>query len=536
MINVYSESYLYEAYTFCAVLGKVLQDKKVIFDALGKCFMLDEKQVNEIYTLSQNSQANYINSECDFLKYNRIKQYLEVYGDANGTLENSEHSLVANVKGRAFVEAKKAGLLGVGERSQGATVSALIEGANLGIVLALKILGVLECEGIIVAKNPVAGIKKLKKASEWNDFPATLYHLYYDTANRSSVLTRLRDMTKNGINREFYEKAKQTYDVPEGRIVHEINLLEQIFNTGVAKREVCDSKYSRIISSKVLSFKDKERIVFSANKQLLSEAQCLPLKLKDRGSEINAEFLRDLPVYRESEVEVITRAIINSDLRTRDSYQPLCICCDEKYVLESTVNCFEDMACDLNVVKIEAEHLNATDFDPTSNNVFVRSCDEDRDNVFLLTLVGNVPDAVVKGIASFLQSEKRAKFHLAGIGVEIDVSLILPIVFCDKENLQNVKSYCEVINIGSVKEKEKTALINRIASEKAVIYNVDNVVIENDAVDTLTKFSVDTINLAVERAVRNNRVKRGEIHLNAEHFKDIDKLSRENKTTFGFGG
>ena len=125
---------------------------------------------------------------------------------------------------------------------------------------------------------------------------------------------------------------------------------------------------------------------------------------------------------------------------------------------------------------------------------------------------------------------------IAGLGIELNVSLVLPIVFCDKQNLAHVKNYCEVVTVKPVTQTEKQSLIMRMAIEKADLYKVDKVVIEADAVENLVKYSVDTINVAVDRAVRNNRVKHGEIHLTAEHFKDVDKINRESKTTFGFGG
>lgn len=535
MLNLYLETYLYECYFFEAVFGKAFQNDKLIFDILGKSFMLEQDNIDEIYQLSNNPVANYINSESDFLRYSRIKQYIKNYTESETAL-NEEYSLVASVKGKAYADAGKLHLLGIGERSKGAVITAIVESANAGTVMALKMLGIMECEGLLIEENLIAGVKKLKRVSEWNDVCATLYNLYYGENKRSETLTRLRDLTKNGIYKPFYDRAKTVYNIPEGRTIHEVSLLEQVFNSGIASRECCDQKYSRVISSKILSIKDKERIVFSSNKQLLTEVQCLPLKLKDRGEEICSEFLNTLPVTRDNEIKDIQRALVNSDLRTSDDYQPLCICTDEKYLLNEVVNCFEEMTNRLNVVKIEAEHLSVFDIEPTGNNVFIRSCDEDKDNVFLITLSGNIPQQIVKGITDFLQSEKREKFLIAGLGIELNVSLVLPIVFCDKQNLAHVKNYCEVVTVKPVTQTEKQSLIMRMAIEKADLYKVDKVVIEADAVENLVKYSVDTINVAVDRAVRNNRVKHGEIHLTAEHFKDVDKINRESKTTFGFGG
>ncbi|MDE7452873.1 MAG: hypothetical protein K2N22_00510 [Clostridia bacterium] len=533
MLKATVELFMSEYFLFRAVLGKYLDCGEDLFRRLGKIFLISEKEADALYSLSENETAKAICTESDFMQYQRMRKYTELVGLASE--QNAQWEEAAVIKGNAILTAQSHNLLLGADASRNAVYNCLTAAATGGTVSALRILGVLQCEGIFLGKNEAAGIKNLVKAADWNDSAGTLALLYYGKQSRAFNMARLRQEVKDTPFDELYPLAAEKYGEGCAYDTEEIRLLNKAFSSGVLKRETYDPKYARILNSKALDIKDKEKAVFTLNKEQLSVISDLPLKLtraisgySDAGVSIRTV------LNREAEDLAISRALKNSDLRELPSYRPICLCCDSKYVLNTYAKAITARNENLHTERIDVAELIEYDFEPSPNNIFVRSIDEDKDNRFLLFFCGEIPERKTDAVKSFLQSGRRAKFHLNSPNVTLNLSSVLPVCFCDTQNAPLLKSCCDIVNLSEVKTEELSAVIADILAGKQMVYGTGKITLGGGAETLFKGTDVDSAEKLIDTAVRARREAGADIVLTREILEEYAQDS--DKTVIGFGG
>ena len=185
------------------------------------------------------------------------------------------------------------------------------------------------------------------------------------------------------------------------------------------------------------------------------------------------------------------------------------------------------------VERIEVSDLSECDFEPTKNNIFVRSCDEDSFNIYLLFFRGEVGDREFDLARNFLQSDKRSKFRLNHPGITLDLSAVLPICLADGENAKKLRPYCDVIRISEPAEEEKQSFLRRILAEKASVYGISSLTAEEKLAEKLTRYPVDEIETICDTAIREHRMQT--LTLTEETVRPYMK-SAGAKRAYGFGG
>jgi hypothetical protein len=185
---------------------------------------------------------------------------------------------------------------------------------------------------------------------------------------------------------------------------------------------------------------------------------------------------------------------------------------------------------------IDVAELTVYDLEPTSNNIFVRSVNEDKNNIYLLRFYGEVRQEVFDAVKGFLQGEKRAKFHLNSPNVDIDLSSVTPVCLCDKSNLQQLKRYCDVIEVADVNDAELPLAVEDILSKNKMRYGISEITIADDVLSLFKNQPIDVIEKCLFDAVMPYIQENDEISLTADNIMPYLKNNSTGVIGFGFGG
>lgn len=533
MINILMELFFNTYFVFDILAVKLIGDKKTFFDKLYSIFLLPEDKKESLYKLTQAEELNEIKTYCDYAQFCRIQKFASLSGLEMGVQKPLQNLI--SLKGSAFRKIKEMGMNNFTETTETEVCKFLTETANRGFVFSIYALGFMQYEGIFINKNEKMGCEKFETVAKWNNIEGILFALYYDEKQRQTNINRLYTATKNGYFDEIVTIAEKKYDIQVTGVVEESEILNKAFKACLLNVDFYKPKFERLIYSKILNSKDKERILFSGQKDIPVDILDLPLKLESNYIDFNHKVFDKLPLYRENEKKDICKYLSDIDMRNHSKYRPVCVNINSEFILDIYINAFKKSFPETNIKRIDIADLNEYDFEPTKNNIFIRSCDENKQNVFLLSFKGEIDEHNLSMAKNFLQNNKRKKFFLQYIGCEIDLSSILPICFCDKQNIKTLKQFCDVITIAPVIDSEKDNLLEFICSKMQKNYQMDLITIEETAKSTLLKKDIENANKIIEDIVRLNRQNKV-LKITENMLVGTAKEEKNNKHGFGFGG
>ncbi len=513
-------------------VGRFSSDPKELFTVYRNIFLLTDEEAERLYALTQDEEVLAICSEGDYHRHLRMEQYLAMNAYAVGRESEREETIA--LKGTAYTAALSYQIMHDAKDARHVACESMTSAAESGVVLAMNALGVLQTEGIVYGKDEAGGLERIRNAADWNSEEALFAALRYDPKHREKYLERLHACLVRAGHAETFDRVAAVYGTfTEGKH-REYLLLEKAFRHGILKRDVYNKSYARLVYSKILGQRDKETLLLTPNKELFAEASSLPLKLGHGVAEFRGKAFDLVRPSQREEHEKILCALKNTDLRTLPSYRPLCLVSDSKYMLDyyasSIPNCFASP----HVERIEIGDLADYDLEPTPNNVFVRGCDEDVFNVYLLSFRGNIGEKAFDAAKNFLQSGKRGKFRLNRPGVVLDLSLVLPICLCDRENAKKLKAYCDIVRIAGLTAAEKLFFTEESVRVKAETYGLKRLSLQEGLAEKLSVYGMDDIDGALDAAVREHRA--DELTLTEEMMSPYFKDSDAGHGTYGFGG
>ena len=533
MFNVLTESFLFQYFLTQALLGE-FNDGKNLFRVLGKIFCITDDEISSLFNLTQSGAVSEISTEEGFKRYKRIKQYNALVGNASGYTKDEE--LLIAIKGNAIVSAVKYGLDAGREATLTQVADKLLSGAENGNIAALRLVGILKCEGMLVEKDIVGGVAQLTKAMRWGDVCATLAMFTYSDVDKFQLFKVLNASVKNTPFEFLPKTVADFYGVIAEGCDEEVSLVRRAINANRLNKDTFDPMYARLIFSEAIGIKDKERIVFSENKETVSEACDLPLHLKYGDISLDEEAIGGVPLNRQDEFEGVITGLYSSDLRTLDAFRPMCLSCDSDYVTERYLSAIERALPTAHIERIVVGELREYDLQPTKNNVFVRGLDERSNNVWLLIFKGEISEGVIEAVTAVLRSEKRRKFQLYHPTVCLDLSSVLPICICDGENAAKLKNLVELIPLASVNSAEKPDAIGEVVERKRTDYSFGKVTLTSEVVERLCAMPVESAEKVLDKVLRQNRRKSLILNIDMDIVKPhLDRAMRANNT-YGFGG
>lgn len=533
MFNVLTESFLFQYFLTQALLGE-FNDGKNLFRVLGKIFCITDDEISSLFNLTQSGAVSEISTEEGFKRYKRIKQYNALVGNASGYTKDEE--LLIAIKGNAIVSAVKYGLDAGREATRTQVADKLLSGAENGNIAALRLVGILKCEGMLFEKDMVGGVAQLTKAMRWGDVCATLAMFTYSDVDKFQLFKVLNASVKNTPFEFLPKTVADFYGVIAEGCDEEVSLVRRAINANRLNKDTFDPMYARLIFSEAIGIKDKERIVFSENKETVSETCDLPLHLKYGDICLDEEAIGGVPLNRQDEFDGVISGLYSSDLRTLNTFRPMCLSCDSDYVTERYLSAIERALPTAHIERIVVGELREYDLQPTKNNVFVRGLDERSNNVWLLIFKGEISEGVIEAVTAVLRSEKRRKFQLYHPTVCLDLSSVLPICICDGENAAKLKNLVELIPLAAVNSAEKPDAIGEVVERKRTDYSFGKVTLTSEVVERLCAMPVESAEKVLDKVLRQNRRKSLILNIDMDIVKPhLDRATHANNA-YGFGG
>ena len=520
MFSFLEETLLREYFLYGAVLGRFTPSKQ-LFSYLAKAFDVSAKRANALFKLTEQEAVAEIETEADANRYKRINQLLQE--TAKPELYDASTDALITVKSEAIAVAAKAEACLNCKATQGKVYQVLLERASVGSIDALRILGVLQLNGLFVEENRAVGIENLLKAAQWGDV-------------MSMFLLIRAGVNVDYVNRNFYAVAHNTpYSVLLGiaqldgaqglRVNAEIALLDKLFNNKLVNKNVYSPAHAHVLYATGISREDKEKILLSENKQLLSDVVNLPIYRPVDELHCQIEAIRSMPLHREKEQRKIIAALQNADLRGWSNYKPLCLVANSIYLQRLYAKAIEGCFRGEMVERIYFAELQDRDFEPTANNVFVRSCKcvsdnervvkqkNDTGNVFLLFLNGELSDTILRRVKDFLSVYWRRQVRLSHPTVTLNFSYALPICICDSANAKKLNGLVETVKIADVDSDETSKIVGEMLSDKAQSYFGRSVEVTDK--ELLTNVSLEAAEEIINAAFMTQRAS----------FKGADKVA-----------
>ncbi len=461
-----------------------------------------------------------------------MKEYYQNFCGGYYIDDERVEELIA-IKGAVFEKAQKDNLFCAHEKSSGVAYDELVRLASEGIISAKRLLGILQIEGIYITQDNSVGFENILDAADWLDIPALVTAIKYDNANRQEYLDKLYTVTQKTDYAVIVEQLQIQYGIENFKMSESAKVLDKSFAIGTAKRDVCSSQHLRVLRSNVLSDKDKRAVLLSGSKELVPAVCRLPLQLFS-GKIRTSDGVRAV-LDRTEENAVIMRALENNDLRNRDFYRSLCISSNSDYVRDAYADFIGKVFPESNIVNIDIASLLPTDLDSTDNNVFVRNCHENEDNVYIIRLAGKIDERIVNLVKTFTTSSNRRAFAISRFGINIDLSAVLPIFVCDGKNAQLLDGSISVVKVAEIAEDEKPLVLTELMDKKQAEFYVCEITLEDSAKEILLNFSVGKISNVLDQAILSQRIDNDPIILSVE---TIEKFIGDKRAfgAYGFGG
>lgn len=536
VIDSVTELFLSQFFMLRATLGNFGEHEKELFSSLGQTFFMNENEADRIYNMIRSSEISAISTEKDYYRHLRAKQYLGVISTPYVYDELTD--ALINIKGNAIINAASHGIKYASEATATSIYQYITGKALLGDIFFMRILGIMQCEGIICAKDRSRGLKTLEAAASWYDIPSILLALYYGNTTEIN-LNRLCLSIDNSPYGHLLSLCERKYGYISGSETYEHKMLVRAFGMGILKREIFSSAYAKIIYHKTLSLTEKENLVFSYSKEQIMAISGLPLELchfdmvpLTYGDSDNFD---RISFFREKEQSTVIQSFVNSDLRIYEGYRPVCISSSSQYMLRIYADAIKGASDVVHIERFEASDLNEYDFEPNERNILVKNCRADKLNVYFFFLLGKIKESVMCQIKNFLITTKRSKFRLSNPAIVLNLGEILPVCFCDRENAKLLEGYCESIVLSDVSSSETRSAVLSFISEKSRLYKTGDISITESAMDKIVNLGLDKAENTIDAAIRRNRKINEKIVLTEEMLSEFCNMTKE-PCGFGFGG
>ncbi len=532
MFDVKTETFLFDYFLYDEIIGNYT-DREKTFRCLGEIWNIEQDKLRDLYLNTEKENVRSVSSENEYMRYRRIKQYNKLVGNPD-VCNEMEDALIA-VKGEAIRVIAKYEMESTVETTKNAMHKALLINAQSGNIVALRIIGILECEGLLGEVDLEAGLEHLGNAMRWCDITSTLAYIKYDEKNRASAINMLKSSVKDTLCKFLLKETEEKYGIVADGYNEELLLLKQAFNLKKTASDVYNSMYARLVFSPIITLRDKEKIVYSERKDLLTEACDLPLHLYRGDIPVNESALDEMIFKREKELVRIKNALSNRDLRCSSAYLPICITCESEFVLDQYAYALRKVFKDANVETFEVRDLNDYSFEPNKDNAFIVGLSESKPNVILFFYKGDVSDRTIKITKDILRTERRRKTRLFNPSITMDLTPVLPICFSDKENVKKLQEFVDIIAVEPLSKEEKEESIKFLMNKNSNKYKMKEVTIDDLAMEKLKDVSIDDAKKVLGRIYRENLAEDKTLNITLAMVQaSINKLV--GKSNYGFGG
>lgn len=520
LIDVLSELFIEEYFLINSFVNNRCDNKKLL-KSLNEIYFLDSNEFKYIKELLSNENLNEIKTYDDYKRYKRIRQRDELLGLK---VNIDDISMAISIKGKVLKNLLKYDIAEVDDLTDASIEKILIDNSNAGDIDSLKVLGFLKAEGLMVDKDLDNGLSKLLVSIKWGNLKGGLTYLKYDK-NNYLVLKIIKSITEGTLYSKIPSLIEEKYNITINDKCDEVMLIKKAIAFNKLNENKYDSISSRLIYSNVISMKDKEKILFSEDKVILTDSLDLPLNLIKNEIDIDYSYINNIPFKREEQM-IIAQAISHNIERFNNQYKPICLYSESPFLLNYYLKKLNNSFLNSNIEIFDVKDLRDFEINPTKNNILIRNLKENKNNIYIFLFEGEIDYDIINNLIVFLKTPKREKYIINAPSVTLDLSSILPICLSDKDNYDKLKDYVDGIELLPIKNGEKNIIINELISTN----NIPN---NDDLVEKLMNLSIEKISSSIDRLIKD----------------DVDILDKEatlnylnncinknkNKKPFGFG-
>lgn len=468
-------------------------DKGAIFFALAKMYGIDSAE--DLFSVCESKTVTDIDSVASYHMHERMKKIPSLKRDMD-TL-SADAGLAVTVKGQALLTADELKLKVPNKLTSSEIISHIAGCANEGMIAAMVVYGFALYEGIGVPQNRAGGLKYLQKAVRWNSTEAAVMCMTYDSKNAK----RYADVLISSSVCPFTEAVKLLSE-PFG-VLPEKNdfavLLEKAFARGLVKREKYEYSIARILYCTGLSYADKQNTLLSCNREYINTVSNLPLNLPCLRS---ADCSLSLPMKRSEECGKVVKALGSIRLVSDENYRPLLLRAKEEFVADAYIQSVRSAFKDFNIILVDVARIGNGLFENGSQNIAVTGLSEKKPNIVLFRIYGEITAEKAKVVEAFLSAAERKTFKVA-IGLSLDLSNVLPVVICDRQNAERFHRKCRVIELSDINAEERKAIVLSAVGEYSRKLGIEIAVDDgiwdkfgNESIDDLID-AVDTVCLSL---------------------------------------
>lgn len=502
------------------VVSERTDDPESPAEKLCEHFFCDDEPGSRLFVAKVSGMLQSLPGDMDLTEKAYLWQRMDKYNKMVGKPVNIWENVAMALLSRAVAGLKEVLETEPALKSTASLRGKLLEEANRGSVRALCAAGYMMCRGYMFPKDAEKGVAYLRRAAEWNDRRSLVLLLSCDAARRQEYLARLEFLCAG--DEETLKQIQNKCGKAERSAPPECAMLERLLGSKKSlRREVCSQAQARVISSSVIGVKDKERLLLACDEEA-PQTGALPLALKGEAPRCNAAVLAECPALDEKARRAAAKALGDA------AGKPLCFSCDSPVQTEMISGAIEKAFASAHVQKIEAGMCEAFEFEPSANNVFVRDCDEDRANVFIVSIDSETNERIAAQVKDFLREGKRRSFRLLSPNVSLDLSSVFPVCFCDGESEELLHSVCEIVRVKPLCAEDKPAFIKALWEEKSQ----NKVQLAPEVSAKLLEYGADDIAALIEKAAALSRGRKGQIRVRDLPWENHETGARK----YGFGG
>lgn len=458
---------------------------KELFSALADMFAVENAE--ELYALCASREVCDMDSAKKFCIRSRVNALH--FGEPDWLAVPETEDIIA-VKGKALISISDL-KLALPYAADSEKILGISSAANRGIVPAMTAYGVALYEGLGLEKSREEGLGYLRRAAKWNCVEAAVACLRYDGQNAQSYIDKIYSVLKHTPYLSAAETLAMRFGVQPAEDLT-VSLLEKSFERGIASREQYNFKLSRVINCAGLNIADKRKIIFSESKDYLSAVSSLPLNVTPFGvREISVETSFCNRLKEKKDIDV---ALSNACLASEWFYRPLCISCDENYLLNDYYRAIKNSLKDCNVIKFDV----AGGMLDGRSSAFIAALKENKPNAVIFELKGVIGENSLHTVIEFLKGDRRKNYKVDQ-GVSLDLSGVLPVCIADGRNAAVLGKYCTVVKAAPLSKTEKKTVIVKEADGNGKVFGFDGVSLERSVTEKLAESDIDTAIDALNR-------------------------------------
>lgn len=451
--NYLKTKFLSHYFLTCVTLSDNI-DKRAAFFTLSKMYGIDDAE--NLFSTCECETVSEIDSVAAYYMFERMKKIPSLRQDLDKLSPDAQ--LAVTVKGQALLTAESLKLKQPNKLTSNEIISHIAGCANEGVIAAMFVYGFALYEGQGVPQNKAGGLRYLKKAVRWNSTEAAVMCMTYDGKNAKQYA----DVLISSSVCPFTEAVKLLAE-PFGVIPEKDNvsvLLEKAFARGLVKREKYEHSIARILYCTGLGYADKKSTIFSCNKEYITAVNNFPLNLPAIPP---LDCPSSIPMDRREECGKVAKALKSADMAPDGRYRPLLLSAKEEFVGDAYIESFKSSFKCANIVLVDVSRIENELFENSARNVAVKGLDEKKPNILLFRIFGGITSDKERGVDTFLSATKRKTFNAAA-GLTLDLSNILPVVICDRQNAEIFGRRCRVIELADMSaEERKSVLLSNIS-------------------------------------------------------------------------